>query len=299
MITIGIINWNTSDLLETLITNILAETSTYKDFSIEIIVIDNASSDNSVYIMETKFTDIKLIKNKINQGFTKAANQIIDIMKGEFLLLVNTDIILLPRVILDTYEFIKSHKKVGACGCQLLDEKGEIHLSAREINNLSIMFIEQSPLGRWLIEKMWKKLYFGKIRKAGFVSGAFIILRKEAIDEVGKFDENYYLYVQEMDWCYRAQKLGWEIFYFPKTSAIHLGGKSTVSIPNKALFQLFSDRYIFFKKHFGITKATIYKVMIYFIFFSKAVIFSIFSPLMENDSKKLMWIEMTHLLRQQ
>lgn len=259
MITIGIVNWNTKKLLQDLLDSIYADDTLNAPF--EVVVVDNGSTDGSASMIENRYKEARLIKNRKNAGFTVACNQIMRDMKGGLLLLVNTDVVIFPGTISQMVEFMKAHPETGACGCKLLNADGTLQLSAVNFHSLKTILFEQLGLDRLFP----RSRVFGarslsywdhsQVREVGYVSGAFMMIRRAAIEDVGEFDEDFFLYVQEADWCYRASNRGWRIYYFPEVQVIHYGGVSTEPVRREMSWQLHKERLIFFQKHNGRLRA--------------------------------------------
>lgn len=251
-ITIGIVNWNTKDYLDHLLDSI------YKSvchLQFNIVVVDNGSTDGSVQMLANKHPRVKLIENKINRGFTAACNQIINKLKTDYILLINTDVVVLPDCIDTLYNFMVEKKETAACGPQLLSKDGKIQPSARKFHGLGTILAEVMLPSKLIIFLMRSFNPWNSLREVEYVSGAFIMISKNAIDQIGLFDETFFLYVQEIDWCYRAAKAGWKIYYVPSAKAIHYEGVSTRPITAEAFSLLVKERHQFILKHFGRPKA--------------------------------------------
>ena len=258
VLSIGIVNWNTKDLLFKLLSQLRDDVSS---LSREIIVVDNASSDGSADVVKEYFPEVVLIENKKNLGFTKACNQIIRRMRGEFLLLLNTDLTIEKGGIDDLVEFIREKEDVALCGPRLVYPDGRLQASVRsfhtlwtvftEITGLSRLFPRNRAFGKYLLS-YWDH---SDIREVDFVSGAAYLMRASVLKEIGPFDEDYFLYVQDADWSYRVKKKGWKVFYCPDVTFVHMEGETVKKISAIKDFLSHYERLIFFRKHYGIGKA--------------------------------------------
>lgn len=200
---------------------------------LEVIVVDNASSDDSPKMIEEKFPEVKLTVNKDNLGFSKAVNQGLRLAKGESVLLLNSDTYL-PKDSLK--KLLSFEKKVGPAviGTRLLNPDGSIQPSVFKLPT-----IKRAILEYWL----GKKGYFSKYAPEGenpqeveAVVGGVMLISREILDKVGMFDERYFMYFEDLDFCRRVRKAGFKIYYLPEVEIIHehgASGKSLASAENQ------------------------------------------------------------------
>ncbi len=281
-ITVGIVSWNTRDLLDQL----LASIRDYCGVRYDAVVVDNRSTDGSVEMLTAKYPQVKVLSNMTNRGFSAACNQIISTLTNKYLLLINTDVIVLDGAIDHLYEFMQTHADVAACGPQLLSKTRARQPSARKIHGPASVIVEVLFPAR-LIDFLLLRLHQRNTsRQVGYVSGAFMMMRRSAIEEIGAFDESFFLYVQEADWCYRARQRGWSIYYVPTAKSIHYGGQSTRAIETKAAFMLIAERVLFVNKHYGRPKARLTAESIRVILGLKAVTSWLISLIMRTCSAR-------------
>ena len=260
ILSIIIVSYNTKKLLEECIESIIQNSKTQtSSASYEIIVVDNNSQDDSVKML--KNLKLKLIVNKDNVGFAKANNQGIKIAKGKYLLLLNSDTKIIEKDFFEKIlKFLDSHLKVGILGPQLLWEDGKIQASGGYFPNLGriffwAFFLDDLPILGNIIHSYhphtpsfyWKNKYYQNYHQQDWITGACLFIRKEIIDKIGVLDENFFLYVEELEFCYRTKKAGFEVIYYPKAKIIHLGGKSGTSLG--ATIGEFQGLKYFYKKH--------------------------------------------------
>lgn len=218
----------------------------------EVIVVDNGSQDGSGTEVEKAFPSVHLIQNEKNQGFAKAVNQGLQKASGEYILLLNPDTQVKHGTVKQLVSFLDSHPKVGIGGAQLLNLDGSKQNSIANFPSLSTELLNKSFL-RWL----FKNKFPGKDRtycepiEVDSVIGACMIIRKEAIDQVGPLDEDYFLFLEETDWCYRMKKAGWKVYHIPQAEILHYQGKSAEQEKKRAKVEYFRSRYYFFKKNKG------------------------------------------------
>ena len=225
VLSIIIVNWNNKDILRDCLNSIQ---HTHSDSEYEIIVVDNHSEDGSIELINNEFPDVMLIKNDENLGFTKANNQAIKITMGNYILLLNNDTVVTNTYCFDRMiEYMKKNPQVGILGCKLLYPDGTLQSCGESFPSVWGIFKSQI-----LFTKTWKRLGKNKpgdnhFKKADFVCGACLMTRKEILDKVGLLRENYFMYGEDVEFCYRVHRAGYEIGVLTDESIIHLHSKST------------------------------------------------------------------------
>ncbi|MBS4027447.1 MAG: glycosyltransferase [Ignavibacteriales bacterium] len=254
ILSVIIVNYNVRAFLETALVSVQ---KAMRNMEGEIFVVDNASNDGSAEMVQAKFPDVHLIANKINVGFSKANNLALKQARGKYILLLNPDTIVQE----DTFEVMASYfekeKKIGLATCKILNPDGTLQLACRrsfptpfvafsKLFGLSDIFPQSKLFGRYNLTYLSPK----EESEVDAVSGAFMFLRKEVYDNVGGLDEKYFMYGEDLDWCYRIQKSGWKVRYVPSTQIIHYKGESTrrSSIDEVKIF--YQSMELFVKKHF-------------------------------------------------
>lgn len=246
--------FNTKKLLYNCLNSIFVQT---KKIKFEVIVVDNASTDGSVSMIKNKFPQVRLIVNKKNLGYAKANNQGIRIAKGKYILLLNSDTKIINRAIEKMVNWMNLHPRVGVAGCQLLNSDGSIQPSAGFLPRLSkifywAFFLDDLPF-LWRAMKPYqvsKKIFYRKEHlNLGWVTGAFFLTRKKTVDQVGLFDGNFFMYAEEVDWCYRAKKRNWRIGFNPKAQIVHYKGRSSRNGFKAAVLGEYRGLLAFFAKH--------------------------------------------------
>jgi GT2 family glycosyltransferase len=246
-----IVNWNTSQLLYNCLQSLA---SIQKNFSWEIIVIDNGSVDDSVEMCRKFFPDVNLIINKNNMGFGYANNQGISASNSNLVLLLNSDTIVHANSIEEMIRQIQLDTSIGVLGCRLINSDGSFQASCMNFPNLTTVFVE-----RFLLYKLPMKLpqtameppYISSKIPCDWVMGACMLVRKKALDEAGLFDTNIWMYGEEMDLCYRIKKAGWKIIFYPAALIEHLGGGSWKEKSYSATLLKMAGLLYFFKKHYS------------------------------------------------
>ncbi|MBN1764019.1 MAG: glycosyltransferase family 2 protein [Sedimentisphaerales bacterium] len=265
-VTIIIVNWNTRDILRDCLKSIYAQT---RNITFEVIVVDNASADNSVQMIRTEFPQIILIENADNRGFAAGNNQGLEIARGRYVLLLNPDTIVLEGAIQKTVIFAEQHPKVAVIGIRNDRPGGRLIKNCFQFASVQNLIISSLGLHRLFPQSR----FFGRerllwwdyqsVREVDVVAGCCMLVRREAIDRAGMMDEAYFMYGEEMDWCWRFKKAGWKILYYPDARIIHYGGMSAAQNPvemraaqqksflyfikkRQGLFAMYIARYLFF-----------------------------------------------------
>ncbi|MCX5841932.1 MAG: glycosyltransferase family 2 protein [Deltaproteobacteria bacterium] len=244
-ISIIIVTWNTKDLLQKCLDSIY---KTIHDITFEIIVIDNASEDDTLVMLREKFPHITLIKNSRNLGFGAANNQGLRIMRGRYALLLNSDTVLTIQAVEKLFTFMETHPEAAmACG-QLLNADGSKQNSMASFPTL-LTLMTNMPLLEYLFPKRYpsKRYLYKNPMEVDSGIGACLLVRKKAIDEVGMFDERYFFFFEETDWAYQMKKAGWKIFHVPTAFIYHLQGQS-IGGDVRSRIEFYRSRYLFFRK---------------------------------------------------
>jgi GT2 family glycosyltransferase len=264
-LSIVIVNWNTRDLLSRCLRCVY---DTTLDLEFEVIVVDNASTDGSQEMVRQKYPGASLIANTKNNGFAKANNQAIRRSQGRYVLLLNSDAFVRENTIEHTVAFMDGHREAGMAGCKLLYEDGRLQPSCYAFPTLFTEFCIAVGLDRLFPRSRLFGKYgmtywdFNDIREVDVILGAFMLVRATAIDEVGLMDERYFMYSEEVDWCYRFREKGWKIYFGPHVEAVHLLGGSTRQVRAEMLIHLYGNRIEFFRKHHGELSARLLKLVI-------------------------------------
>jgi GT2 family glycosyltransferase len=248
-LSIVIVSWNTKEYLLPCLRSIFGKEDR---ISKEAIVVDNGSQDGSEEEVKKIFPFIHLIENKRNLGFAKAANQGLKKASGSYLLLLNPDTQVKRGAIEGLVSFMESHPEAGVAGGQLLNSDGSRQNSIANFPSLTTELFNKNLL-RWLFPKRFpgKERDYLEPIEVDSVIGACMMVRREVIEQVGLFDEDYFLFLEETDWCYRIKRKGWKVFHVPQAEIIHFQGKSAEKEMAMAKVEYYHSRYLFFKKHRG------------------------------------------------
>lgn len=230
IVSIIIINYNANKILENCVKSILRFTT---DLDFEIIIVDNHSSEFDSEFFTSLSKRVKIIINKSNIGFGKANNKGLKEAKGKYVLFLNNDTIFLENSILKILNYISDTDKKQIIGCKLLNKDGSLQISIGKFENLRYLFFVNYfiyllfPRSKFFNKYYLNYLNLSEPTEVDFVKGAFIFCLNKYAKELNGFDENFYFYGEEVDFCYRFKKLGGKVIYYPNTKIIHIGGATT------------------------------------------------------------------------
>ncbi|MFK8045402.1 MAG: glycosyltransferase [Crocinitomicaceae bacterium] len=265
-ITVVIVNYNVAYFLEQCLN------STYKALekvSGEVFVVDNNSIDGSVEMVKDKFPQVHLIANKDNPGFSVANNQAMKLAKGEYVLLLNPDTVVEEDTFQQVVQFMDEHPDAGGLGVKMIDGKGEFLPESKrglptpavafyKIFGLSRLFPKSKRFGKYHLSYLSKD----EIHNVEVLSGAFMLMRKKALDKIGLLDETFFMYGEDIDLSYRLILGGYKNYYYPKTRIIHYKGESTKKSSVNYVFVFYNAMIIFAKKHFSQKNAKLFSFLI-------------------------------------
>ncbi len=251
-LSIIIVNTNEGHVLVPCLRSVIQQT---RDISYEVIVVDNASTDGSAEILAAEFPSVRVIRNSSNLGFAASNNRGIQIARGNFVLLLNPDTEILDGGLQKTVAFMIEHPKAGIVGCKLFYADGKVQHSVRAFPTPWNIFCEASFL--YLVFP--KSHLFGQYHMTWFdystteavdwVSGAYFMIRREVIDRLGGLDERFFLYSEELEYCYRTRQLGYTVVFYPGAAIVHhWGGPRTKN--KRLIFWGHHSQVLYIKKHF-------------------------------------------------
>ncbi len=263
-----IVNYNVQHFLEQCLHSVLKAA---KNVSTEIFVVDNNSVDGSLAMMKSKFggSEIHLIENKKNTGFSFANNQAIKIAKGEYILLLNPDTVVEEDTFEKVIAFMDSHPDAGGLGVKMLDGRANfLPESKRGLPTPAVAFYKMIGLSKVFPKsKIFGRYHLGfldenKTHEVDVLAGAFMLLRKTTLDKVGLLDETFFMYGEDIDLSYRIILGGYKNYYFPETRIIHYKGESTKKSSVNYVFVFYRAMVIFAQKHFSQNNAKLFSILI-------------------------------------
>ncbi|MGQ9675835.1 MAG: glycosyltransferase family 2 protein [Chloroflexota bacterium] len=257
-----VISYNTRELLTRCLKSVV---STVHGTSYEIIVVDNASRDGSAEMVRRDFPRVSLICNDVNRGFAAANNQGIRASRGRYILLLNSDAMVMPGSIRSMVEYMDSHEEVGVVGPRLLNADGSFQGSCADFPSLRGEMLLLTKLSKIACPQTYPNYPPEQCRErraVDWVSGACLMARRKAVDSVGLLDEDYFMYAEETDWCYRMREAGWHVHYLPSARVVHWSGQSAAQEPERKRSHLYGAKLLFMKKHRGPLVAAIFHLAI-------------------------------------
>jgi GT2 family glycosyltransferase len=244
-ISVIVVNWNTKDLLKKCLDSVYR---TINNVVIEVIVVDNASTDGSLSMLENDFPLAIKINNQENKGFGAANNQALAVMKGKYALLLNTDTILQPQAVNKLWDFCEANDKAAIVCGQLLNADGTKQNSIASFPSLLTLAANTSLL-EYLLPRYYpsKRYEYSAPIEVDSAIGACMMIRKKALDEIGTFDERYFFFYEETDLAYTMRLQGWKIYQVPDAFVYHLQGQS-VGDNISSRMEFYRSRYQFLSK---------------------------------------------------
>jgi GT2 family glycosyltransferase len=265
-LSVVIVSWNTRDVLRNCLESVFKGLG---ELSAEVIVVDNASTDHSAQMVAHEFPRVRLIDNYANLGFAAANNQGIRIARGAHVLLLNPDTLVIGDALEKTLAYAQAHPDAGVVGCQVLESATKVQRTC---------FRDPSPLNTFMWVTGFSALFprsriagraaYGPWQRDGerdvdVISGMFMLVRREAIDQVGLMDEEYFVFAEEADWCRRFRDAGWRCVFAPVARILHVdgGSKSTEQANARMYVQMQKSVLRFHRKHLGAARWVLAKVL--------------------------------------
>ena len=255
-ISVILVSYNTAEITIKSLQHLYSSSHKLK---MEVVIVDNASRDNSVELISENYPDIPLVKNQINVGFGRANNQALPYVSGRYVLLLNTDAFVDKTVIAQTVAYMDMNPKCGILGVKLIGEHGDLQPSCRYFPTPWNIFLDSTGLkGSFKNVQMVDDMDWdhNSVRNCDWVPGCYYLVRREVIEQVGLFDPLYFMYCEEVDHCFSTKKAGWDVTYYP-TPVVHLGGESAksdseISKQGRQIKSLqIESELLYFRKNFG------------------------------------------------
>lgn len=260
-LSIILVNYNGSQFLHSCLDSI-EQFSNHS--SNEVIIIDNLSTDNSTEIIKDKFPSFNLICSQVNLGFGKANNLAVKHSHGEHLLFLNTDTILIentPKILL---EYLQQHLDVGIISPRIVFKDGSYQLSCGRLPNIVGEFLDKIRYG---LDKKWHHIFanlynkqYSHIKEMGWLTGACLMMRRDVFEQLGGFDESFFMYFEDKDICKRVNEAGWKVVYYPQTSLIHFLGGSSHDVKKSVNTYYRDSQLYYYQKHLGSFQTAILKL---------------------------------------
>lgn len=242
-----ILNYNTKDLLQKCLESVFRSQTNY---SLEVLVSDNGSKDGSVEMIKEKFPQVKLIENNTNLGFSKGNNVAIKQAVGKYILLLNSDTEVRPNAFDESISYLQRHPEAGCLGAKLILPDGSLDKAARRrFPNPWNSFLRLFGLRRFSDYNVAGPA--DEISEVDAVVGAYMMIPRAVIDKVGLLDEDYFMYGEDLDWCFRIKQAGYKVVYYPKVEVLHFKYGSAQAVPFRTIRLAHDAMKIFYRKHYA------------------------------------------------
>jgi GT2 family glycosyltransferase len=267
-----IVSWNVRDLLRACLvsvqnhfTNLPIYQST---ITVEVIVVDNASADGSAGMVATEFPWVRLVANTENRGFTAANNEGLALSHGRYVLFLNPDTEVVGDALATMVVYMEAHPEIGALGPQLRYADSSLQPSRRRFPTFTTALFESTPLAWHWPNNPWARRYRladrpdDAAQQVDWVVGAALLVRRQALDQVGGFDESYFMYSEELDLCRRIKAAGWQIAYLPTAQIIHYEGRSSEQVVAARHIRFQTSKVRYFRKFHGALAAEALRIFL-------------------------------------
>jgi len=254
-ISVCIVTYQAKDLLRNCLQSLFKNTQS----DIEVIIVDNGSTDGTTAMLQDEFQSVRIIENPRNEGFTKPMNQALHAGQGRYLLQLNPDTIILPGALDNLSQFLDQNPDVGICGPKVLNADHTLQAPCRRGESrpwavisyfigLSALFPDSKFFGQYLMN------YKGEdeTHPAAGVSGSCMLIRREVTEQIGYLDERFFAFQEDSDFCFRARAAGWKIFYFPDAQIVHFGSMGGSHVhPYRSIYEWHKSYYLLYRKNFA------------------------------------------------
>jgi GT2 family glycosyltransferase len=225
--------------------------------NIELIVVDNGSSDGTIDMLQSEYNAVHIIRNDNNLGFARPVNQALHTGQGRYLLMLNPDTIVLPGAFNELVAYLEVHPEAGICGPKVLNRDGTLQKACKRgvsrpwatisyFLGLSALFPKSKFFGGYLLNYLDED----EIHEVDGVSGSCMLIRRQVIDQIGYLDERFFAYQEDADYCFQANKMGWKVVYLPTAHIIHFGGQGGSRVqPYRSIFEWHRSYYLYYRKN--------------------------------------------------
>lgn len=251
-LSITICSWNTQGDLDACLESL---EKVRDEASMEVIVLDNNSEDGSPDMVEAKYPWVRLIRMARNLGFTGGQNHMLEHRHGRHALLLNSDTVVHPGALRSLMAYLEANPKVGIVGPKLLNPDGSLQFSARRFPRPAAALFRNTPLGKLFPNNRFTREYLmqdwahDELREVDWVSGAALLAREELMAKIGFLDPEFFMFSEDVDFCFRAWEAGYKVVYFPSSVITHAIGRSTDKAPNRMIGRFHRSMFRFYKKN--------------------------------------------------
>lgn len=251
-LSIIIVSWNVSNLLAACLDSILTNAGD----TVEIIVVDSGSTDNTVNMLRTRYPHVQLLAQTENLGFTRCNNLGLQAARGRYLLLLNPDTAIIGDTLTQMVAYMDTHPEVGILGPQTLNTDGSHQSTRRRFPTPVLAFFESTWLQPYAPASLLDHFYMhdtanDAVLEVDWVQGSALLARRELYTQIGGLDEGYVMFSEELDWCKRAKLAGWRVAYLGTASITHHGGQSTDQVVARRHIHFQTSKLRYFRKYHG------------------------------------------------
>jgi GT2 family glycosyltransferase len=268
-LSVVLVCWNNKRYLEPCLQSLYSDPMRS---SFEVTVTDNGSTDGSLEMLRDQFPLVQIIRNSENVGLGKASNQGMKATDGRYILLLNNDTIVNGASLDAMVEFLDRTPDAGAVGGKLLNPDGSVQSCYFHFPSLWEEFLIATRLGELVRPGYPANTSDGQLRSISWICSACVMLRREALDEVGLLDESFFIYGDEVDLQYRLKQAGWQVYYLPEASTIHFGGRSMDRWPRRKMVN--RGKILFFEKHYGPFRSGLLRGMLLVLSLAKMLVWA-------------------------
>jgi N-acetylglucosaminyl-diphospho-decaprenol L-rhamnosyltransferase len=252
-LSIIIVSWNVADVLRVCLDSILAEPT---KLTLEIIVVDSASSDTSVTMIQTEYPQVTLLAQTENLGFVKCNNIGLKASSGRHVLLLNPDTEIIGDALATMVAYLDAHPDVGIVGPHTLNTDRTTQPTKRRFPTIATGFFESTWLQGYAPKSLMDWYYTVDIADQAtgdvdWVQGSALMARRSVYEQIGGLDEGFFMFSEELDWCKRAKDSGWRVVYVGAAQIVHHGGKSTEQIASRKHIYFHKSKLRYFRKNYG------------------------------------------------
>jgi len=289
-ISVAIVHYKTKELLAECLKSIFDKTSA---INFEIIVVDNKSQDGTIEMLKESFPQVKLICNYKNLGFSKAVNQAFKLSQGDYFFILNPDTEIVNNAIFELFNFMKVHPEVAVAGPRLIFPDGKVQMSCRRFMTLSVAILDVFPINAYFSGNIflkrfnygyWKHEY---IRGVDWVTGAAFMTRRDLYQKINMFDERFFIYAEDMDYCLKARKAGYKVFFMPEAVVMHYHAKGGTQFTYSRKVDYYQSLYLYIKKNLNSFKAIIFRISVVVWAFIYLIIRLIETPFLTREKESV------------
>jgi hypothetical protein len=270
-VAVTVVNYNTCDHLRACLATVDAESP------VEVVILDNASTDGSAEMVRASYPHFKLVVNEKNPGYGAAANQAIGNCTSEYVLLLNSDTLLKPGAVQSLRAYLDGHPQAAIVGPRILNPDGSLQVSCFHFPSPLFAFLRSNTLGTliryipFLRDRYLPAWSHNRPRRVPWVLGAALAIRRKAFEEVGGFDESFFMYSEEVDLSYRLNAAGWQVHFAPVADIVHVGGASTDRLKTEMEIQRYSSTTLFYRRHYSSGRMLLLRLIVSYSLFRNLI----------------------------